>query len=117
MNHKVFSDEYIEQAHKHTIFNGSEVASSSVCTCFYCGNQFTSADADPSDFWDEGEGKEKTLACPLCGIDAVLGDASGFPVTDASFIEACTTNWFSGYSRISSGLKPEKVDWKHIAVE
>lgn len=40
----------------------------------------------------------------MCGIDAVLGDASGFPINDGEFVLACSETWFNGISKISEGL-------------
>ena len=51
---------------------------------------------------------DRTLVCPMCGIDCIVGDASGFPVTDDDFIKACTEAWFGGYSRISDGKPIER---------
>jgi hypothetical protein len=36
-----------------------------------------------------------TALCPHCGIDAVIGDASGFPITKEFLSEMCQA-WF-GY--------------------
>ncbi len=44
----------------------------------------------------------------MCGIDCIVGDASGFPITDTDFIMACTEEWFKGYSRISESKPIEK---------
>ena len=112
-----FSLHDLKKAHRHTIFNETEVKGSTICTCFYCGYQFDPASAQQEDFWEEDESKDDTLACPLCGIDAVIGDASGLPVTDPQFIKSCTEYFFNGYSRISSGKLPERVVWKRIEVE
>lgn len=112
-----FTEDYFKQAHTHTMFNETEARQSSVCTCFYCGYQFAPHTAKQEDVWEEAEDKDNTLACPMCGIDAVIGDASGFPVTDPEFIQGCTEYFFDGYSRISSGMKPEKVQWIGIEVE
>jgi hypothetical protein len=41
--------------------------------------------------------------CPYCGIDAVIGDSSGFPVDELEFIYACSSLWFGFCSRIAHG--------------
>lgn len=109
-----FTEAYLEQAHKHTMSNEQEANRSHTCTCMYCGYQFDPTQATPEHLWDEGPARERTLACPMCGIDAVLADASGFPVTDPEFIRACTEQWFGGYSRISDGKTPEYIEWTEI---
>jgi hypothetical protein len=35
----------------------------------------------------------QTALCPTCGIDSVIGDESGFPITD-HFLEAMEARWF-----------------------
>ncbi len=41
---------------------------------------------------DKSEG---TAFCPLCGIDSVIGDASGIPITQ-EFLTAMHDKWFGG---------------------
>ena len=101
--------EVIEAAHKATIFHEKAVLASTLCTCFYCGYQFN-PHTEPHLHWvDTTHPKGKTLACPMCGIDCIIGDASGFPITDPAFIMACTEAWFGGISRISDGKPVERL--------
>lgn len=115
---KEFTPEYVALAHKATIFHEREVLASSICTCFYCGHQFDlNKEEDP--YWlDENNPKGKTLTCPMCCIDCIIGSASGFPVTDPDFIMVCTEAWFGGISRISDGLPVAKIrEWNFIEVD
>jgi len=32
--------------------------------------------------------------CPECGIDSVIGDASGFPIADEAFLKRMHSIWF-----------------------
>lgn len=112
---KKFTSEYIAKAHKATIYNESDIIASKVCTCFYCGCQFNANTEKDLEWWDETSPKGKTLVCPKCGIDVVIGDASGFPVTDKDFILNCSTAWFNGYSRICDELPVEEI--KRILIE
>lgn len=89
-----FTKEYFKQAHSHTMFNETEAKLSTTCTCFYCGYQFDPKTAKEDDYWEEEEGKDNTLACPMCGIDCVIGDTTGMPVTDAELVRTCTEAWF-----------------------
>ncbi len=104
-----FPPELIEEAHKATIYHEQQILNSSVCTCFYCGYQFDPRTEEELAWIDEGPNKERTLSCPMCTIDCVIGDASAFPVTDSEFILACTEAWFGGISRISDGLPVQKA--------
>lgn len=112
---KKFSTEYIAQAHKATIFNELDIIASKICTCCYCGYQFNANAEQNLEWWDIDDPKGKTLVCPKCGIDVVIGDASGFPVTDKDFILECSANWFNGYSKLCYGEPVEKI--KRILIE
>ncbi len=115
---KKYSLEYIARAHNSTIFHEKEVLASHICTCFYCGHQFDPSKEEQPYWLDETNPQGKTLACPMCCIDCIIGDASGFPVTDPDFIMACTEQWFGGISRISDGLPVEKIrEWNFIEVD
>lgn len=35
----------------------------------------------------------QTGLCPYCGVDAVIGDAAGYPLT-TEFLEAMRAQWF-----------------------
>jgi hypothetical protein len=39
---------------------------------------------------------EETVFCPHCGIDAVIGDASGLPVTSPDFVDKLHAMAFRG---------------------
>lgn len=110
-----YSIEFIKKAHKSTLFNEEEIKKSTVCTCFYCGYQFNPKEEKEVEWWDENNPKGKTIVCPKCGIDAVIGDGSIFPVTDKDFILESSTYFFNGYSRISDKEPIEKI--KKILIE
>ena len=112
-----YAPELIEQAHKATIFHEKDILASSVCTCFYCGYQFDPHKEEDLEWLDETNPKGRTLVCPMCGIDCIVGDASGFPITDDAFINSCTEAWFGGYSRISEGMPIGKITIIPIEVE
>ena len=81
----------LDIAHTHCIRNRKEILASELCGCFYCCGIFSSHDVH--DFLDEREGPSLTAQCPRCGIDSVIGSASGFPVTPA-FLLAMRVRWF-----------------------
>lgn len=75
-------------AHKHSIYHREELEKSEYCGCFYCLAVF-----EPSDIteWIDGD---DTARCPFCGIDSVIGSASGYPVDDEDFLTAMHQHWF-----------------------
>lgn len=84
-----FTEAYLRDAHKHCADHRAEVAASVVCGCFYCLEAY--APGEIQDWLEEGAG---TALCARCGIDSVIGDASGFPVADRPFLEAMHEFWF-----------------------
>ncbi|MBN9117629.1 MAG: cytoplasmic protein [Planctomycetes bacterium] len=77
----------VDRAHPHSIRNRPEILASERCGCFYCLRTFAPAEVDG---W---LAVEHTALCPYCGIDSVLGSASGFPVT-AEFLRRMHARWF-----------------------
>jgi|SRR5581483_672384 len=71
----------IRKAHKHCSSNAKEISESKFIGCFYCINiHYTNWP-----FYEMVDGGE-TVICPMCGIDSVIGDASGIPITDELLI-------------------------------
>jgi hypothetical protein len=85
------------KAHKHSKNNMKELEVSKQCGCFYCFEVY-----DPIEILDDEHSlwlDESTATCSKCGIDSVIGDASGYPVNDNLFLEVMGFVWFNGYSR------------------
>jgi hypothetical protein len=53
---------------------------------------------DIREWTDDGQ----TALCPSCGVDSVIGDASGFPIT-VEFLTAMEAHWFGLPDRPESG--------------
>jgi hypothetical protein len=82
----------LKKAHGHSSDHRAEVLVSQACGCFYCLETFMPGAIRE---WVDPEGEEGTTAlCPHCGIDAVIGSASGFPIT-AEFLGRMRAYWFS----------------------
>jgi 5-methylcytosine-specific restriction endonuclease McrA len=81
-------DEEMRAAHKHSSRNREEIKSSVLCGCFYCRQTFS---ADEVDEWTDDN---DTALCPKCGIDSVLGDRSGLPVSELAFLNAMQRHFF-----------------------
>lgn len=87
------------QAHTHSSQHRTELEASLLCGCFYCLAIFAPSaidewidsppDAPDHDAHDNGA----TALCPRCGIDSVIGSASGLPIT-AEFLGAMRRVWF-----------------------
>lgn len=86
-------------AHKHSSMHRTEVEASDVCGCFHCLAVFS---PDAIEEWvdfspthgDNGEiGLGCTALCPRCGIDSVIGAASGYTVT-RDFLGQMKKHWF-----------------------
>jgi hypothetical protein len=78
----------IAVAHEHCSRHRVEIERSHNVGCFYCCQTY---EASLIDIW---VGEDDTALCTKCGIDAVVGDASGFPITDQSFLKSMNKVWF-----------------------
>lgn len=76
----------IVEAHAHSSDN-DEILSSRLCGCFYCLNIFK-----PSEI-TEWVNDNTTPLCPQCGIDSIIGDQSGYPITK-DFLKQMHQHWF-----------------------
>ena len=79
----------LKAAHRHCIYHYQEILDSKICGCFYCKQFFT---PDEIEEWVDTD-SPPTALCPYCGIDAVIGDASGIPLTK-KFLVDMYTQWF-----------------------
>lgn len=59
---------------KHSMRNREEIERSKHCGCYYCTTVFDTSEICE---WVDGG---LTAICPHCGIDAVIGDASGITI-------------------------------------
>lgn len=67
-------------AHKHASHHRQQLQNDSKCGCFHCGQIFVPPSITE---WIDGE---NTATCPHCGIDSVIGESSGYPIT-AEFLK------------------------------
>lgn len=75
-------------AHEHCMHNRAEIEKSKYCGCFYCLSIF---DANAVAGWKDAV--QDTAECPYCRVDSVIGDASGFEITEA-LLEKMQEYWF-----------------------
>lgn len=88
----IYSKEYLQDAHKHSIFHYTEILASDRCGCFYCLSVFTPAQIN--EWTDENDERGKSALCPNCTVDAVLGSISGYPVEDKYFLKEMNKYFF-----------------------
>ena len=82
----------IREAHQRSSNHRTEVESSTLCGCFHCLAEFAPfAIVEWVD--DDDNGRGSTAMCPRCGIDSVLGDRSGFPISE-EFLTEMQRYWF-----------------------
>jgi hypothetical protein len=80
----------VEAAHQACSRHREQIEKSKLCACFYCRKTFSPTQID--EWIDEPNGGQTAL-CPFCGIDSVLGDASGYKFTH-EFLAAMQKRWF-----------------------
>ncbi len=86
------TEEYLLAAHRASAIHKTVTLKSEICGCFFCETTFLPQEIE---CWvDERNGEYTTAICPYCGIDTVLGSASGFPVTDKKFLKSMHKRWF-----------------------
>ena len=83
----------LKSAHGFSNNNKPALQADRLCGCFYCLAIF-----DPSEIteWIEDDNpcdENGTAICPYCGIDSVIPESSGFPMTE-DFMKAMHERWF-----------------------
>ena len=81
-------DERVVAAHSYSANNRPMLSRDKSCGCFYCLRVF-----DPSEITEWIEDADGTALCPYCGIDSVISESSGYPLT-REFLEDMRWYWF-----------------------
>ena len=76
----------IADAHEASWDNLERLKTAKKCGCFYCCRIFDAKQI-------KNYGSDATALCPYCGIDSVLGDNEGFPITP-EFLKTMNERWF-----------------------
>ena len=87
---KAFPDEIL-RAHKHSTNHRAEIIRSHHCGCFHCCAIFVPGQV--TTWIDDVNGEGQTALCPSCGIDSLVGDASGFGIS-RDFLDSMKSYWF-----------------------
>jgi hypothetical protein len=69
-------EEHFKNAHRFSSHQRNELEADNICGCFYCMKIYSPSEI--TEWWDN----EDTAVCPFCGIDSVIGESSGFPITE-----------------------------------
>jgi hypothetical protein len=80
--------EELNAAHDRSFRNKPVIEKSTICGCFFCRK--TCAPSEIKEYVRAC----KTALCPNCGIDSLIGDASGLQVTSALFLTEMYKYWF-----------------------
>lgn len=82
----------LKAAHEAARFNREILARSNKCGCFNCLRVFSPSKIEE---WcpELNDGEEVTAICPYCGIDAILPESAGYPLT-REFMGAMQERWF-----------------------
>lgn len=78
----------IMAAHKFCTDNKEDLQKDTRCGCFYCLKVFS-----PSEIMNYIADTKGTAICPYCGVDSVIGEHSGFPIT-IEFLSKMKDYWF-----------------------
>ena len=85
---KKLTNEDITKAHEFCTCHREAIQKDEKCGCFYCMRIFSPKEIF---FWID---REKTALCPHCGIDAVIGESSGYPINE-EFLKTMNKYWFA----------------------
>ena len=80
-------EDYIK-AHVFSSNHKEPIQKDQKCGCFYCLKIF-----DPKEIVEWIKDPAETAMCPYCGIDSVIGESSGYPIT-VEFLKKMHQHWF-----------------------
>jgi len=84
----------LEQAHGFCSNNMPALKRDKVCGCFYCLEVFRPEEIEEYFVEDTACDRLGTAVCPYCGIDAILSESCGFPITK-EFLRRMHHRWFT----------------------
>ncbi|QWG87394.1 cytoplasmic protein [Bacillus mycoides] len=80
-------EKYFEEAHRFCSRNRNSLEKDIICGCFYCLKIFNPEEI--TEWWDDDD----TAVYPYCGIDSIIGENSGFKITEM-FLNEMHKRWF-----------------------
>ena len=85
--------EKLREALKFSSNHKPELERDRICGCFYCRKIFSPNEITEWLISNNPRDKRGTAVCPYCGIDALIGESSGYPIT-TQFLQAMHEEWF-----------------------
>ena len=84
----------LELAHSRCTNNKADLKSSCICGCFFCLNIFKPKEIEEYIEVDTPIDYDGTAICPYCGVDSVIPESAGFPIT-RDFLAKMQRRWFN----------------------
>lgn len=87
------SEDDVNVAHRFSSGNMPALEKDNICGCFYCLNIFSPTEIKE---YIQGEASidvDGTAICPYCGVDSIIGESSGYPITK-EFLRKMKKHWF-----------------------
>lgn len=81
-------------AHAFSGNHKPELQRDRICGCFYCLKIFSPSEIEEWLIEDNRVDKRGTAICPHCGIDSVIGESSGYPITK-EFLQKMHARWMT----------------------
>ena len=85
-----------KEAHKTSSNHKPELERDSRCGCFSCLAIYDPKEIEEWIIEDTACDYRGTAMCPHCGIDSVIGESSGYPITK-EFLDVMNQMWFDGF--------------------
>ena len=86
--HKEMQDVILTR--EHVWRNYPKIKDDKICGCIYCLKIFKPSEIDD---WTMEPNGGHTALCPYCNIDSVIGESSGYPITE-EFLNKMNEYWF-----------------------
>ncbi|WP_028520291.1 hypothetical protein [Ruminococcus flavefaciens] len=81
------------KAHKFSNNHMEQLKNDKLCGCFYCLEIYSPSEINEWIVADNDCDRNGTAICPYCGIDSVIGESSGYPITK-DFLTKMNRYWF-----------------------
>lgn len=90
---QLYSEADYIKAHKFCSDNKPALQKDSVCGCFHCVKIFSPKEITAYIRCGDGIDSLGTAKCPYCGVDSLIGESSGYPITE-EFLKNMKGYWF-----------------------